>query len=190
MSGKPIRELKGVGTALELKLTRLGILTLQDLLFHLPLRYQDRTHIRPMASLQPGDEGLLKVRCVWWMWLPGVAAVCCAVYRMVLGNSRYVFSFQCRAENALKPGLRIRAFGEVRPGSAGLEMIHPEYQLIVAGQSSPHSDQALTPVYPLTEGLTQPRLRNLIGQALEQLSQAELPDFCPLNYVDQVRCLS
>ena len=180
MPGKPVRELKGVGTALELKLTRLGILTLQDLLFHLPLRYQDRTHIRPMGSLQPGDEGVVEgeLRVVDVVTGRRRSLLC----RLQDGTGQLTlrfFHFGAGQKNALKPGVRLRAFGEVRPGSAGLEMIHPEYQLLASAQTLQPPEQALTPVYPLTEGLTQPRLRNLIGQALEQLSQAELPDFLP-----------
>ncbi|KGK42789.1 ATP-dependent DNA helicase RecG [Nitrincola sp. A-D6] len=182
MSGISIRELKGVGTALELKLAKLGILTLQDLLFHLPLRYQDRTHIRPMGALQPGAEGVVEGELRLVDVVTGRRrSLLCRLQDATGQITLRFFHFSAGQKNALKPGVRIRAFGEVRPGSAGLEMIHPEYQLLASGQPPPPPEQALTPVYPLTEGLTQNRLRSLVHQALQQLSQTDLPDFLPIE---------
>lgn len=181
MPGMPIRELKGVGAALELKLAKLGILTRQDLLFHLPLRYQDRTHIRPMGSLRPGDEGVVEGELRLVDVVTGRRRSLLCRLQDISGHvTLRFFHFSAGQKNALKLGLRIRAFGEVRLGSAGLEMIHPEYQVLASGQAVPLPEQALTPVYPLTEGLTQNRLRSLVRQVLQQLSETDLPDFLPI----------
>ncbi|MFN3882980.1 MAG: ATP-dependent DNA helicase RecG [Nitrincola lacisaponensis] len=180
MAAVPITALKGVGTALSLKLERLGINSLQDLLFHLPMRYQDRTRLYPLGALQPGAEVLVEGELRLADVVNGRRrSLLC---RLQDGSGQLTlrfFHFNAAQKNALKAGVRVRAFGEVRPGSAGLEMIHPEYQVLTAGQPAPTPEQALTPVYPMTEGLTQVRLRSLVRQALVRLGPDDLPDLLP-----------
>ncbi|MCD8514358.1 MAG: ATP-dependent DNA helicase RecG [Nitrincola sp.] len=180
MAEVPITDLKGVGTALALKLEKLGIRNLQDLLFHLPIRYQDRTRIRPIGSLQLGEEVLIEGELKLADVVMGRRrSLLCRIQDSTGQITLRFFHFNASQKNALRPGVSVRAFGEVRPGGAGLEMVHPEYQLATADKGIVAPEQALTPVYPMTEGLTQSRVRALVKQALEKLTDRDLPDYLP-----------
>ena len=180
MAEVPITDLKGVGTALALKLEKLGIRNLQDLLFHLPIRYQDRTRIRPIGSLQLGEEVLIEGELKLADVVMGRRrSLLCRIQDSTGQITLRFFHFNASQKNALRPGVSVRAFGEVRPGGAGLEMVHPEYQLATADKGIVAPEQALTPVYPMTEGLTQSRVRVLVKQALEKLTDRDLPDYLP-----------
>ena len=180
MIAVPITDIKGVGTALSLKLAKLGIHSLQDLLFHLPTRYQDRTRIRSLGSLQIGEEVLIEGELKLSDVVMGRRrSLLCRLQDGTGQITLRFFHFNAAQKNALRPGVRLRAFGEIRPGGAGLEMVHPEYQVMSAGQTLAAPDQALTPVYPMTEGLTQVRMRNLVRQAFAHLSSQDLPDYLP-----------
>lgn len=161
--------LKGVGAKLAEKLQRLEITTLQDLLFHLPLRYEDRTHIWPMSDLMPGMH----------------VSVCGIIQKVdtLFGRRRILncrisdehgsitltfFNFNQGQKNAMQTGLRLRAFGEIRRGKHGWEMVHPDYQ-ISSDEESVQVEAELTPVYPTTEGLRQLTLRQLTDQALSMV---------------------
>jgi ATP-dependent DNA helicase RecG len=174
-----VGELKGVGAALELKLQNLGIRTLQDLLFHLPLRYQDRTRILPMGSLRPGDEcvveGEVKIADV----SKGKRrSLLCRIQDGTGMVTLRFFHFSATQKNNLKPGVRIRCFGEVRTGANGLEIVHPEYKRVDSDDPVP-VEEHLTPVYPTTEGLHQGRLRALTEQALNYLKNGALQELVP-----------
>jgi len=162
--------LRGVGPKLKEKLARLNIHTVQDLLFHLPTRYEDRTRIRAVGTLRPGERALVR----------GDIEHAEIVYRgrrmlaVVLADGTgsltlRFFHFSAAQQNRLKRGQALECFGEVRAGRHGLEMVHPEYRL--GGDDHP-PDDFLTPVYPTTEGLPQSRLRKLSHQALERLRLA------------------
>ena len=162
--------LKGVGPRISDRLSRLQIFTVQDLLFHMPIRYQDRTQVRSIAALRPGDE------CV----VIGTVAHSEVVYRkrrMLLvnvedGTGRILlrfFYFNNTQRNNLANGVKVRCFGEVRRGIKGPEMVHPEYEIQQANDRAKVEDH-LTPVYPTTEGLHQLSLRQLTSQALQWLS--------------------
>ncbi len=180
MAEVPITDLKGVGTALALKLEKLGIRNLQDLLFHLPIRYQDRTRIRPIGSLQLGEEVLIEGELKLADVVMGRRrSLLCRIQDSTGQITLRFFHFNASQKNALRLGVSVRAFGEVRPGGAGLEMVHPEYQLATADKGIEAPEQALTPVYPMTEGLTQSRVRALVKQALEKLTDRDLPDYLP-----------
>jgi ATP-dependent DNA helicase RecG len=90
------------------------------------------------------------------------------------------FHFSSGQQANLRTGTRIRCYGEVRPGASGLEMVHPEYQLLDDTRPPPLAD-TLTPVYPATEGLTQQRLRGIVGQALTFLDDGSLPELVPAD---------
>jgi len=160
---RPITELKGVGPALAEKLQRLGIFCIGDLLFHLPLRYQDRSRIRPLNDLRAHDECLIEGEVV--------------DSRIGFGRRRSLtvtltdrhgyltlrfFHFSKAQQLALRAGSRVQAFGEVRFGATGLEMTHPEYRVVADGR--PLAEPGLTPLYPTTKGLSQGRLRSLTAQ--------------------------
>lgn len=161
----PVSALSGIGVQTAAKFARLGIRNVQDLLFHLPQRYQDRTRITAIASLQAGDQALVCGE-VQFTDTPqrGRASVICRIVDGTAGLSLRFFHFSVQQCQALKPGTRISCYGDIRHGYAGLEMIHPEYR-ILAGDDNPCDDR-LTPVYPLTEGLSQTMVRKAVRQAL------------------------
>ncbi len=175
----PVTELKGVGTALALKLERLGIETVQDLLLHLPLRYQDRTRVLPIGSLRPGDEGVLEGHIVASDIVQGRRrSLLCRLQDGTGTITLRFFHFSAAQKNSLAAGKRVRCFGEARPGPAGLELVHPEYR-VIAEDAPAVVEACLTPVYPLTEGLTQGRIRALVDQALGWLDKGIVEDLLP-----------
>lgn len=175
----PVTQLKGVGNALAERLARLGIASLQDLLFHLPHRYEDRTRIVPMGNLRIGDVAVAEGEVMKADLVMGRRRSLQVTLR---DNSGFLvmrfFHFNAAQKNQLSEGARVRCFGEVRPGRAGYEFYHPEYQ--VNPPPMPAADQAtLTPVYPLTEGIQQPRVRALCQQALDYLQRFPIRDWLP-----------
>ena len=170
----PVASLPGVGLALAETLRKLGIERLQDLWFHLPLRYEDRTRITPIRALVAGEsaqvEGVVEAVETGFRYRPQlrVAITDDSHETLVL---RF-FHFRRQQAQQFAPGLRLRCFGAIRHGQHGLEMVHPQYRVL-------HGDTAveetLTPVYPVTEGLGQQRLRSVIDKALARLpGEAEL----------------
>ena len=163
----PVGTLKGVGPAITEKLAHLGIESMQDVLFHLPLRYEDRTRITPIGAAQVGDAVVIE----------GDIVACDVAYgrrRSLLayiqdGTGRIAlrfFHFSSAQQNNLTSAGSVRCFGEVRRGAAGLEIYHPEYEK--RSKSKPLG-QTLTPVYPATEGISQLRFRALVEQVLAML---------------------
>lgn len=184
-AGVPVTELKGVGTALALKLERLGIHTVQDLLLHLPLRYQDRTRVVPIGSLRPGDEVMIEASVRAADILQGRRrSLMCRVQDGSGTLSLRFFHFRAAQKNSFQPGARLLCFGEARPGPGGLEMVHPEYKLLKGEEPAVMSEE-LTPVYPLTEGLTQGRIRSLITLALEWMKTEGFQDLLPKILLEQ-----
>lgn len=162
----PTFYLRGVGKQIAKHLARLEIYSPQDLLFHLPSRYQDRTHIEPIRELASGNEAVIE-GVIHTVAVPqrGRTKMLCEL-RDGTGkiNLRFfhVLAFQA---GVLKPGVRLRCYSEVRLGPKGLEMVHPEFQVIAEDKPIP-VDQHLTPVYPATDGLSQYMLRKLTTNAL------------------------
>lgn len=175
----PVTHLRGVGSQLRDKLAKLGICSVQDLLLHLPLRYLDRTRITPIGALQPGLEAVLEgeVRGCDLVHGRRRSLMCRLQDRTGTVTLRF-FHFSNSQRQNLATGTRLRCYGEVRLGSSGLELYHPEYQYL-EGQDSEPLEQNLTPVYPGTEGLTQQRLRAIVGQALDLMKQHSVPDLLP-----------
>ncbi|TDB01213.1 ATP-dependent DNA helicase RecG [Halomonas marinisediminis] len=174
----PVTSLKGVGEALALKLSRLRIDSVADLLFHLPLRYQDRTHITPIGTLRAGHEAVVEGEVIAAEVVRGRRRSLLVRLRDGSGLlSLRFFHFSPAQQQQFQPGSRVRGFGEARAGATGLELYHPEYRLLKA--DAPPVEDHLTPIYPTTEGLHQTRLRALIEQALERLDDAPeaLPDW-------------
>ncbi|WP_341304226.1 ATP-dependent DNA helicase RecG [Pseudomonas sp. TMP25] len=180
-----VTALKGVGASLAEKLAKVGLETLQDVLFHLPLRYQDRTRIVPIGALRPGQDAVVE----------GIVAGA----DVVMGRRRSLlvrlqdgsgtlslrfYHFSQAQKEGLKRGTQVRCYGEVRPGSSGLEIYHPEYRAL-SGSEAIAVEQTLTPIYPTTEGLTQQRLRQLSEQALVRLGPHSLPDWLPRELADE-----
>lgn len=182
----PLTSLKGVGAALAEKLARMNLNTVQDLLFHLPIRYQDRTRRVPMASLQPGQDAVVEGCVVMSEVLQGRRRSLLVRLQDKTGSVCLRFYHFSAAQKALfQLGVWVRCYGEARPGASGLEIYHPECQIIRSDEPSKAPEASLTPVYPLTEGLTQIRLRALTEQALEYLKQHPLPDWLPSELIPQ-----
>ncbi|ATG75603.1 ATP-dependent DNA helicase RecG [Zobellella denitrificans] len=171
--------LKGVGDKMLEKLHRLGLETVQDLLFHLPLRYEDRTRVLPIAELRPGMHVSVLGEIVDNHISYGRKRMLICRLRDPSGTlTLRFFNFAAAQKNSLAAGTRIRAFGEIRPGHHGLEIIHPEYSL-QQGEQPIAAETSLTPVYGTTEGLRQLTLRQLSDQALALLEQQPLRELLP-----------
>jgi len=174
-----VTALKGVGEAMAEKLAKVGLENLQDVLFHLPLRYQDRTRVVPIGALRPGQDAVIE-------GVVSGADVAMGKRRSLLVRlgdgtgslSLRFYHFSNAQKEALKRGTHLRCYGEARPGASGLEIYHPEYRALTGDEDVP-VEQNLTPIYPTTEGLTQQRLRQLSQQALSLLGPRSLPDWLP-----------
>ncbi|QYK05000.1 ATP-dependent DNA helicase RecG [Shewanella zhangzhouensis] len=192
----PVTELKGVAARVAEKLSKLGVNTVQDLLFHLPLRYEDRTRIYAINELIPGTTATVEAEVISSQIVNGrKRMLTCNVRDASGGLTLRFFNFSMAQKNGLQPGMMIRAFGEIRTGKHQLEIIHPEYKLTAPGESPSLAD-TLTPIYPTTEGLKQASWIRLTEQALEQLEEGGLPELLPeslqpnrLSLADAVRTL-
>ncbi|MFG0533166.1 ATP-dependent DNA helicase RecG [Pseudomonas sp. yb_2] len=180
LSKVPVTVLKGVGEAMAEKLAKVGLENLQDVLFHLPLRYQDRTRVVPIGQLRPGQDAVIE-------GVVSGADVTMGKRRSLvvrLGDGSGVltlrfYHFSNAQKEGLKRGTHLRCYGEARPGASGLEIYHPEYRALNGNEPPPPVEQTLTPIYPSTEGLTQQRLRLLCQQSLALLGPRSLPDWLP-----------
>ncbi|WP_447017723.1 ATP-dependent DNA helicase RecG [Shewanella algae] len=174
-----ITELKGVAAKMAEKLHKLGINTVQDLLFHLPLRYEDRTRIYPIASLTPGSYGTIEAEIQSSQIINGRKRMLICNVRDDSGTMTLrFFNFSAAQRNAMQQGLTIRAYGEVRRGNHQAEIIHPDYK-ILKGDEPPNLSETLTPIYPTTEGLKQASWMKLTEQALNLLQENGLQELLP-----------
>ena len=174
-----VTALKGVGVALAEKLTKLHISTVEDLLFHLPSRYQDRTRVTPIGAVRRGDEAVVVGQVSLSEVIKGRRQT--LIVRLQDGTGSITlrfFHFNTTQKKQFQKGALVRCYGEARPGASGLELYHPEYSLVAQDQPVAVEDH-LTPIYPLTEGLTQNRLRQLIHLALAELKKAQVADWLP-----------
>ena len=178
----PLASLKGVGGKLSDVLAKLGLMNVQDLLFHLPSRYADRTRIADMSELQSLQPAVIQ----------GVVTSC----RVAMGKKRSLvvnladdtgqvvlrfYFFTAAQQKQLAEGTVLRCYGEPRPGALGLELYHPEYQTVTSLDDLEGLEDTLTPVYPLTEGLSQKRLRGLMLQALHILDIRPPAELLPVE---------
>ncbi len=183
-----VTALKGVGPKLAERLRRLGIHTAEDVLLHLPLRYQDRSRMTPINQLQPGKEALIEAQVL-------SSEVAMRSRRFLLCHladgtgvlTLRFFHFSPAQHHLLgQPGVRLRCFGEVRQGyTGGLEMIHPECRRV---EPDTPVEERLTPFYPATAGLQQFTLRHLAEEALAQLEAAALlPELLPSTLLARLK---
>jgi ATP-dependent DNA helicase RecG len=189
----PVSALPGVGPALAEALARLGLERVQDLWFHLPLRYEDKTRVTAIADLRPGEraqvEGVVEAVERGFRYRPQLKVAISDDSRQTL-VLRF-FHFRRSQSDQLQPGTRLLCYGEVRQGSQGLEMVHPQYQRL-AGDELATVDELLSPIYPTTEGLGQKRLAGVIAKALALLppeAQLELipPALCEAHGLTSLR---
>jgi len=188
-SEQGIRYLKGVGPKVAEKLHKLGIQTQRDLLFHLPLRYEDRTNVTAIGALQPGGRSLVQAQVLQ-----------AAISFRRQGRSRRVlvakledhsglltirlFYFSARQQQMLEKGNWLRCYGEVRTVQGELEMVHPEIEVIDIDEP-PALAQNLTPVYPTTEGLHQLSIGKIVRQAVENLASKGMAETLPPSWLEQ-----
>ena len=178
--------MRGVGPALAGRLARLGVHAPEDLLFVLPLRYEDRTRVMPIGALQPGTRAVIEGEVL----LADVAFRRRRQLLVRLGDGSgsitlRFFHFSNAQRAGLARGTRLRCHGEVRRGPLGLEIVHPEYRGI--GEAGEPLPQTLTPIYPGTEGLTQGRLRSLVRRALAANEGRALVDYLPRELCAEMR---
>ncbi len=175
---RPITRLRGVGPALAEKLNRLGVEQVQDLLFFLPARYEDRTQVEAIGSLTAGRRAVVEgeVQLTEVAFRRRRQLLCRIADGSGFLTLRF-FYFSGAQQEGLARGTRIRAYGEVRRGPLGLEIVHPEYRRL-RDEDAP-LDEALTPIYPTTEGVPQGRLRALVAQALAELDRNAVRDWLP-----------
>lgn len=175
-----VQQLQGVGAAAASLLEKLHIFSTDDLLFHLPRDYEDRSTIIPMNQLVVGRSYLLEGEVKSIDFPPGKKKSFAALLQDDFGKVTLRFYHIYKGlTDRIKPGARLRIFGEVRIGARGLELYHPEIQVIQQHTALPKTQ--LTAIYPSTEGLTQPKLREYVRQALEHHSDA-LPELLPAKY--------
>ena len=175
----PLTALAGVGPALAKKLEKLNLYRVEDLLFLLPTRYEDRTQLFKLGEIRAGE------RCL----VSGEVLLSETAYRgrrnllvrIADGTGQLTlrfFYFSNSQKQQFQPGRRVSCFGEVRKGNAGFEMIHPEYRLL-RDDDRPATSDSLTAIYPATEGVQQGRLRNLTDQALRTLEKTPPEELLP-----------
>ena len=171
-----VATLRGVGPWVAQRLQRLGVDCIGDLLYLLPIRYEDRTEIQPLGALRPGSkvlvEGELELAEVVFRRR---RSLLCRIADGTGSLTLRFFYFNNSQQKQLTRGVRVRCFGDVRAGPTGPEMVHPEYKVLSLDSDPP--DNVLTPVYPTTEGIHQQRLRQLTDQALVILENNPMTDY-------------
>jgi ATP-dependent DNA helicase RecG len=178
--------LRGVGPALARKLENLGLYRVEDLLFLLPLRYEDRTQLVKIGALVAGERRLVT----------GEVLLSETVFRgrrnllvrISDGSGQLTlrfFHFSRQQQAQFQSGINVSCFGEVRRGASGFEMIHPEYRILRDDQNAATTD-SLTPIYPATEGVQQGRLRNLTDQALRIMREAPPVELLPAKVTSKL----
>jgi len=179
---QPVASLRGVGPALAEKLAKLGVTQVQDLLFVLPMRYEDRTQIVEIGAVRHGMRAVVEGE----IQLTEVAyrrrrQLLCRITDGTGSLTLRFFYFSGAQQAGLARGTRIRCYGEVRRGPLGLEIVHPEYRRV--GNEAAPLEEVLTPIYPTTEGVPQPRLRALIDMALDDTTR--LRDWIPRDVLEK-----
>ncbi len=174
-----VTQLRGVKGATEARLAILGIRNLYDLIFHFPFRYQDRTHLTPIAHITHDKEALIQGKIVESKMLfygkKGLQLT-------IADKSGYItirfFYHSFALRKTMTPGKELRCYGLARYGKQGMAMVHPECSLV--GPNQP-LDSGLTPVYPLTQGISQRKMREIIAMALTKLRGHSLPELIDGN---------
>jgi ATP-dependent DNA helicase RecG len=182
---RPVAELRGVGPALAEKLAKLGVSQVQDLLFVLPSRYEDRTQISAIGEVRVGSRAVVEGE----IQLTEVAyrrrrQLLCRITDGTGSLTLRFFYFSGAQQANLARGARIRCFGEIRRGPLGLEIVHPEYRRVSADAAP--LEEVLTPIYPTTEGVPQARLRHLIDLALKETERSGVRDWIPAAMLEDL----
>ncbi|PSU25213.1 ATP-dependent DNA helicase RecG [Photobacterium phosphoreum] len=185
-----LTELAGVGAKMAEKLHKIGLNNVQDVLFHLPLRYEDRTRIWPINRVAPGQ----------YLTVQGEVSHCSIQFgkrkmlTVKIGDGTgsvtlKFFNFNASMKNSFSDGKQVKAYGEIKGSPFGLEIIHPDYHLF-SEPTALSTEETLTPVYPTTDGLRQTTLRNLTDQALSLLEKSAVTELLPAGLYDQQMTLA
>lgn len=178
LSAIPLNALSGVSPSLVSKFARLGLKNLQDLLFHLPTRYEDRTKLYPISKVLPGMTVTVQGKVLNRDISFGRKRMLTCRLRDDSGTlTLRFFNFNAAMKNSLSPGQWVTAYGEIRHDQHGGEIIHPEYSVSERGRVVLAA--ALTPIYPTIEGVRQATLHNAINQALELLDITPVAEILP-----------
>ncbi|MCC4619390.1 ATP-dependent DNA helicase RecG [Xanthomonas cassavae CFBP 4642] len=179
-----LSSLPGVGPKVAEKFAARGIVSVQDLWLHLPLRYEDRTRLTTIAQLQGGVpaqiEGRVDAVERGFRFRP--------VLRVAVSDESHgsvvlrFFQFRAAQVAQLAVGTRVRVFGTPKPGQHGWEIVHPSYRVLAPGEDAGLGD-SLDPVYPVLEGVGPATLRKLIGQALERLPPEAALELLPPHWL-------
>ena len=184
LSAIPLNSLSGVGAKVAEKLAKVGIEQRTRLLFHLPLRYEDRTRIYPIAKLHAGIWAAVQGKVMSVDTIFGKRKM--LAVKISDGNGTITlrfFNFTAGMKNNFAEGKQVHAYGEIKRGGMGLEIVHPDYKFF-APRQQPDVEATLTPVYPTTDGLRQVTLRNLTDQALELIDKAAVNELLPSGLYD------
>ncbi|WP_260260121.1 ATP-dependent DNA helicase RecG [Vibrio intestinalis] len=184
LSAIPLTSLTGVGAKVAEKLAKVGLNNVQDLLFHLPLRYEDRTRIYPIVKLHAGLWAAVQGKVMSVDTIFGKRKM--LAVKISDGNGTITlrfFNFTAAMKNNFAQGKTVHAYGEIKRGGIGLEIIHPDYKFY-SPEQKPDTEQTLTPVYPTTDGLRQVTLRNLTEQALQLLDKSAVQELLPSGLYD------
>lgn len=175
----PLNSLSGVGASQAGKLAKLGLVTVQDLLLHLPLRYEDRTQLYAINDLLPSIYATVEGEVLQSDITFGRRRMLtCQISDGTGILTLRFFNFNAGMKNSLAPGKRVTAYGEIKRGQRGAEIIHPEYR-VQGDNSAVELQETLTPVYSTTEGIRQATLRNLTDQALDLLDTCAIAELLP-----------
>ncbi|MDE1514932.1 ATP-dependent DNA helicase RecG [Vibrio sp. dsl-7] len=190
LSSVALTELSGVGAKVAEKLAKIGLHNVQDLLFHLPLRYENRSKVYPLVQLHHGLWAAVQGKVMAADTLFGKRKMLSV--KISDGNGSLTlrfFNFSAAIKNSFAEGKWVHAYGEVKRSPHGLEIIHPDYHFVVAPQTT-QAEANLTPVYPTTEGLRQLTLRHLTDQALALLEKSAVQELLPSGLYDQQMTLA
>ena len=175
-----VSTIKGVGEKLSSTLSKLGIKTIENLLFHFPIGYQDRTTLRKIAELEPNQDFVVQgvIEKVSQTFVPRKMLLV-----KIKDNTGHLylrfFYYFPGLRNIFKEGVLIQVSGSSRLGRFGLETIHPEYEIVKGNEFKPQ----ILAKYPLTKGISHQKMRKLISEAIELIKQEkiEVTDLMPAH---------
>ena len=175
-----VSTIKGVGEKLSSTLSKLGIKTIENLLFHFPIGYQDRTKLRKIAELEPNQDFVVQgvIEKVSQTFVPRKMLLV-----KIKDNTGHLylrfFYYFPGLRNIFKEGVLIQVSGSSRLGRFGLETIHPEYEIVKGNEFKPQ----ILAKYPLTKGISHQKMRKIISEAIELIKQEkiEVTDLMPAH---------
>ena len=180
-------DLKGIGEKGLIKLNKIGINSIEDLLFHLPIRYQDKTKLTNISDLEIGERYLVqgvveKANVIFYKKRMFVVRISDETGSIQL---RFFYFNKSQMEN-FTIGKHVRCFGELRVANKIKEIVHPECQFFDVN-NIPELEEHLTPIYPITEGLHQYSIRNFIKQSLALLKSEKIsfPEILPKKILEK-----